>query len=291
MMAWENILFYFMFLGQILLISWYFPRKLLGRMKSVLETCPPSEYPKLYPKPLEYYKLGHWVFKLINRVILILGFIILFAIVFVVDHAGFADDGYISEAWPAAFGMIQFLPLALLEFSEFSQFKLMRQANAATTRKAELRRRRLFDFISPSTLGLAVFLYLATIFFYLYAAEFVFEWGQVAQAIVVTVSNLALLAIGAWHLYGRKVNPHQAAGDRTRQIAVNLNSLLYVSMALSVFLMTLAAVDVFDLDFLGAPLMSLYFQIIVFLSIGQVLRGLKLEDIDFNVYKAGPLLR
>jgi hypothetical protein len=289
MMAWENILFYFLFLGQILLISWYFPRKLLGRMKSVLETYPPSEYPKLYPKPLEYYKLGHWVFKLINRVILLLGFIILFAIIFVVDHAGFADDGYISEAWPAAFGMIQFLPLALLEFSEFSQFKLMRQANAATTRTAELRRRRLFDFISPSVLGLAVFLYLATIFFYLYAAEFVFEWGPLAQAMVVTVSNLALLTMGAWHLYGRKLNPHQTTGDRTRQIAVNLNSLLYVSMALSVFLMTLAAVDAFELDFLGAILMSLYFQIIVFLSIGQVLRGLKLEDIDFNVYKEQPV--
>jgi hypothetical protein len=280
-----------LFLGQILLISWYFPGKLLARMKSVLESCPPSEYPKLYPKPLEYYKLGHWVFKLINQVILMLGFIILFVIIFLVDHAGFADDGYISEAWPAAFGMIQFLPLALLEFSEFSQFKLMRKANSAKTRTAELRRRRLFDFVSPGVLGLAVFLYLAYLFFDLYAANFVFHWGRLAQAMVVTMSQLFILAIGAWNLYGRKVNPHQATADRTRQIAVNLNSLLYVSMAISVFLITLAVVDYFDLDFLVASLMSLYFQIIVFLSIGQIFRGLKLEDIDFNVYKGDTLLR
>ena len=56
-------------------------------------------------------------------------------------------------------------------------------------------------------------------------------------------------------------------------------------MAMSVFTMTQAADDVFDLDFLDATLMSLYFQVIVFFSIGHVLRSLKLEDIDFDVYK------
>ena len=286
MMAWENFLFYFIFLGQIFLISFYFPKKLLARMKYVVETYPPSEYPRLYPKPIEYYKIGHWAFKLINRVIFILGFIILFAVVFVVDHASFAEDGFISEAWPAAYGMIQFLPLLLLEFSEFSQFKLMRQANLATTRKAELRRRRLLDFVSPTVLGLAVLLYFSTVLFDLYVAEFDFHWGQWAQVMVLTGTNLCFIAVGAWNLYGRKLNPHQAPGDRARQIAVQLNSLLYCSMALSVFLMTIAAVNVFDLDFLSATLMSLYFQVFVFLSIGHVLRGLKLEDIDFEVYKS-----
>ena len=47
MMAWSNNLFYIVFLGQILLISYYFPRKLLERMQYVLETYPPAAYPKL----------------------------------------------------------------------------------------------------------------------------------------------------------------------------------------------------------------------------------------------------
>ena len=155
MLTWVDSLFYIAFLGQIFLISYYFPEKILGRMRYVLETYPPSKYPKLYPKPVEYYRIGQWAFKVINRFIILLGFLILLAMLFVVDHGSFADDGFISEAWPAAYGMIQFLPLMLLEFSEFSQFKLMRKANAATTRKAELRRRRLFGVVSPSLLGLA----------------------------------------------------------------------------------------------------------------------------------------
>lgn len=287
MLTWENILFYLVFLSQIFLISYYFPGKLLGRMQSVLELYPPSKYPRLYPKPIEYYRIGHWAFKLINRSILVLGLVILYLIVKVVDHSTFADDGFISEAWPAAYGMLQFLPLLLLEFSEFSQFKLMRQANSASTRKAELRQRRLFNFLSPKVFGLAVFLFLATIIFDLYVHEFVYDWGHdtYQRAMVMTATNLFLAAIGAWNLYGRKLDPHQALGDRSKQIAVQLKSMVYVSMALSVFFMTQAADDVFDLDFLDATLMSLYFQVIVFFSIGHVLRNLKLEDIDFEVYK------
>jgi hypothetical protein len=49
--------------------------------------------------------------------------------------------------------------------------------------------------------------------------------------------------------------------------------------------MTAAANEIFDLDFLGAALLSLYFQVIAFVSIGHVLRSLQVEDIDFEVYK------
>ena len=52
----EHMLFHVVFLGQVLLISFYFPRKMLSRMRYVFETYPPSTYPKLYPKPVEYYK-------------------------------------------------------------------------------------------------------------------------------------------------------------------------------------------------------------------------------------------
>ena len=101
MVTWPNMLFYIVFLSQIFLISYYFPAKLLVRMRSVLETYPPSEYPKLYVKPIEYYKIGQGAFKLVNRFIFLLGFVILLLIVFVVDQSTFADDGYVSEAWPS----------------------------------------------------------------------------------------------------------------------------------------------------------------------------------------------
>ena len=88
-------------------------------MKYVLDTYPPASYPKLYSKPVEYYQIGQWKFKMVNRFIVLLGFAIILATLFVVDHLSFADDGFVPQAWPAVYGMIQFLPLMALEFSEF----------------------------------------------------------------------------------------------------------------------------------------------------------------------------
>lgn len=165
----------------------------------------------------------------------------------------------------------------------------MRKANTSTTRKADLRRRRLFDFVSTGLVATAVALYLTVIVSDLYVHEFMLAWGNdtIERAIVLTVTNLFLVSIGAWNLFGRKQNPHQSGEDRNKQISTNLTSFLYVSMAMSVFFMTEVADDVIDMGFLDATLMSLYFQAITFLSIGQAMRSLKLENIDFGVYKNG----
>jgi len=287
MMTWSNNLFYVVFLGQILLISYYFPRKLLERMQYVLETYPPTAYPKLYPQPIEHYKIGHWVYKMVNRVILGLGFVILFSVMFLIDHSTFADDGYISEIFPAIYGLIQFLPGIALEFSEFNHLKQMRLANASTIRKAELRRRSVVDFVSPALLVIAFGLYVGSIVFDLYVHNFDVSWGHdtVQRGITITVTNLLLAGVGAWTLYGRNKDPHQTAEDRVRKIAPNLRALLYVSMAMSVYFMFVAADDLYDLGFLEAVLMSIYFQVIVFVSLGHVLRSINFEDINFDVYK------
>ncbi len=290
MLTSANSLFYIAFLGQIFLISHYFPQKILGRMKYVRDTYPPSQYPLLYPKPVEYYDSGRWGFKLANRLIVALGLMILFAIVFVVDHSTFADDGFISEAWPAAYGIIQFLPLMALEISEFSQFKLMRKARITTTRTADLRRRGLFASVSPVLLAAALSLYVGAILFDLYAHQFTISWGHdtVQRAVVLTITNLLFAGLGAWLLYGKKFNPHQTSDDRAKLIKTNLHAFLYVSMAMSVFFMTQAADDLYNLDFLDATLMSLYFQAIVFMSTGHALRNMQIKDIDFDVYKDSP---
>jgi uncharacterized membrane protein len=287
MLTSVDSLFYVAFLGQIFLISWYFPEKILRRMKYVLKTYPPSQYPRLYPKPIEYYQTGQWAFRLVNRIIIVAGFVILFVMLFVVDHNSFADDGYISEFWPAAYGAVQFLPLMFLEFSECNQFRMMRKANVSTTRTADLSRRGLFGFVSPRLFASAILLIVATLLFDLYVLDFEIRWGRdaVQRAMVLIVTNLLLVVVGVWNLRGRKMNPHQARDDRTRQITTALHSLLYVSMAMSVFFMTQTADDLYDLDFLDATLMSLYFQLIVVLSLGHVLRSLSLENVNFDVYR------
>jgi len=217
-------------------------------------------------------------------------FLILFAVVFLVDHSTIADDGYISEIWPALYGMIQFVPLMILEFTEFtefSQFKLMRRANKATTRTAPLCPRRLFEFVSPTLVDVTIVLYATAVFFDLYVHDFVFDWGHdtLVRTAVFVVTNLFLVGFGAWNLYGGKQNPHQSLDDQNRQIATNLSSLFYVSIAMSVFIFTQIAADVIDMNFLDATLMSIYFQAIAFLSLGHAFRNFRLEDVDLGVYK------
>jgi len=220
------------------------------------------------------------------------GLLILFAVIFIVDHNAFADDGYISEIWPGLDGIIQCMPLMVLELTECGQFKLMRQANTATKRKAALRPRYLFNFVSGRLAAATVIAYFTVIMSDLFVHDFIFDWGHdsIQRAIVLTVTNLVLVTLGAWNLYGRKQNPHQSIEDRNKQISTNLIWFFYVSIAMSVFCMTEVADDVIDIGFLDATLMSLYFQTISFLSIGHAMRTLKLENIEFDVYKNGTAL-
>jgi hypothetical protein len=286
-MAWSNNIFYIAFISQIFILSYYFPKMLLARMQHVLASYPPEQYPKLYPRPIEHYKRAHRGFKTICVSVFLLGVLILFAVMFWVDHETFADHGFISVAWPAAYGMIQFIPLMIVEFSELGHMKQMRSANSTSTRTADLRRRGLTDLASPILIGMALLAYAGAILFDLYVHDFAVSWGHdtVQRAVTMTVTNGLLVIIGAWNLYGRKLNPHQSADDRIQIISVNLKSLLLISIALSAFIAVGAADDIVNLDAFEAVIMSVYFQVIAVFTIGYSLRNIKPDEIDFEVYK------
>lgn len=286
MLTWQNSLFYLVFTGQIFLISWYFARKIHARMTYVINHYPEDQYPKLYPRPVEYYRIGHAVFRYANMAIFLLGFAILGLVIFVVDHATFADDGYISEFWPALYGMIQMIPTAVLEFSELNQLKKMRELNIRSTRTAELQPRNLSQFISPWLLGTAICLVIATIAVDFYLADFAFNKETIPQTLLILAANGLFAFLGAKALYGPRQNPYQSHADRSHHIKVNLQSFASVSIAGSLFLLMQSVRDVYPLAFMDAVVMSIYFQAIVFFSIGYLLRNIKIEDLDFTVYRS-----
>lgn len=286
MMLWSKILFVIVFLGQIGLISYHYPKLLHARMQDVITRFPPAEYPRLYPKPVEYYKIGQWGFMFGAKLVFGLGFVFLLAAL-TIDNGSFADDGYISEIWPAIYGMIQFIPLALLEIAEFRHFKLMREANPVTRRSAELRPRRILDYVSVRLVTVALFACLATVLVDLAASDFDLALGSdsVQRSLILIAVNLAMVLAGIWSVYGQQHDPHQSERDRARRLRVSLASMLFVSIAVSLFTLAQVADQVFDLDFLDAVMISLYFQAIVALSIGHLLRSFRLEEIDFEVYR------
>lgn len=289
-MTWSTTLFIITFLSQVFLLSYYFPGKLLARLQHVMSSYPPSTHPKLYPKPVEYYKLGYLAFKLITRAIFWLGLVLAVLILFVIDHSTFADHGHVSKFWPSAYGLLQFLPLMALEFSEFRHFRMMRDADPKRKRVADLKRRGLFNLVSPGLVIAAVLTFALAILFDLFVHDFTVSLGHdtMQRAITMTVTNVMLAIVGAWSLYGRKPDPYQSGKDRTQRLTVNLESLLFVSMALSAFIAITAADDLVRLDAIDATIMSVYFQVIAVFSLGYTLRNIDPRDMDFDVYRADP---
>jgi len=280
---YDNILFYVVFLSQLLLVSHFYPQKVLSQMRQMLSRYPATEYPKFYTKPVEFYANGMRIYEITNKAILTLGIILLVSI-------GVWDgksEGYVPEMLPFAFWGLQIIPFLLIELFGYTNSKMMREADKRTTRNADLNPRRLFDFVSPVMVGLSVFMYVGTILFFYMIHGFEFHPRNDTLVIFVSLSlmNLLFVAIITWNLRGKKKDPHQAHSDRIRQMGVSLRSLFVMSIVASVFIVTVEGLQTFELKYLASSLMSLYLQLTVAIGIGSILRSLRLEDMNFDVYR------
>lgn len=279
----DNFIFYIVFLSQITLLSIYFPRKICQRFNTVITRYPASEYPKLYIKPFEYYKLALTIYKVINRVILLIGLLLIVGIGYW-DHS---SNEEIEGVFSLFYFMLQMFPFMLMELSEFSNFKKMRQADIRTIRSAPSRPRHLFDFISAKLVGLAVFTNISCVVYVFYLDNFEFSLvGDTAIILIaLAASNLLYAIIIRFNINGKKMDPYQDASDRFRQTQNVVKSLVTISIVASLFILLQQAMNMYDLDNLQAIFISLYLQVIAWLSLGQTLNALKLEKINFDVYK------
>ncbi|MBT3823972.1 MAG: hypothetical protein HOF96_03235 [Candidatus Marinimicrobia bacterium] len=279
----DNIIFYILFLSQIILISYYYPKLIVNQMKTVLANYPPEQYPKLYPKPVEYYRMGQRIYRVVNLVILMLGAILMLAIA----KWDYSSTDKISEAIPFAYWAVQIIPILIMELLGFTNFKLMRKANTKTTRYAELNPRRLFDFISPGVFTLAIVMYVACLLFFYSLHQFSFHPSNDTFVIFVTLTlmNSLFAVIIFRNMRGKKLDPHQAHADRMRQIEISTKSLFVMSIVASIFLITVEVMQGLELKFHIASLMSVYLQLTIFLGLGSILRNICIDDINFDVYR------
>ena len=285
MLNWIEYLFYPFFIAQIVLVSLYLPGKMSQHMSYMLKNYPPEQYPKLYPQETDKYIIGQWKYRMANYVIAAIGFVLVGLLLFVVDHSSFADDGYISEAWPAFYGLLQFLPLIVLELSASGQLKLMRESNTSSKRSAELMPRRLFDFVAPALFVTAVVAALGAAAFEMALHDFVWSSDRLKRLAILLLTNGFFLVIGYGLLRGRKPDPYQSAADRTRIVGNNLRSLMFTSIAISAFAVLQSLDGVYEIDYLDAVIMSVYLQVVSMLSFGYLLHQQRLTDVDFEVYR------
>ena len=275
----NNVYFYIIFLVQILLASWYIPNKILERMQTVMNSYPPNEYPKLYSGSIDGYKKTQNIYRSINKTLFTVGFSLLSAIVM----WDYTTEGQISPMIPWAYFMLQMMPFLWLEIKEYKSFKAMRNNNTDPKKSATIMPRKLFDFLSPKLFGFAIIVLLTA--FSLVIVKYGFSGKAFQNIIIILATNLFFAGIAYWNIYGTKQDPYQSNEDRIKILSVTVKSMVFVSIGVSVFLSIQMLIKIYDLNFLKTIAMSVYCQLILWASVGNRLKELKLENIDFSVYK------
>ena len=272
--------FYGVFLSQILIISFFFPRKLLRQMRWVIDTYPPSTHPLLYTKPIEMYESSQRRYRYLNAFLLVAGLLILGSLTRI-EH-----DNDLHNAIAMGYFFAQMIPVILLDLSSLSEFKRMRLANRQTTRTADLRPRYLTDFVSITLLSIVALTYFAFVALIVYVDQFAYDWfGGYINLLGITVMNAFFGGIVYWHLVGKKLNPHESIDDRTTRISTVVRIMALTSIAATVFVAISIALSAFDVRYLLPVAQSVYFQLLAVFGF----QAYRISHQNFDVYKEDPL--
>ncbi|NVJ99636.1 MAG: hypothetical protein HWE25_15915 [Alphaproteobacteria bacterium] len=287
----ENIILaihYIAFIGQIYLISHYFPARFAQRIRYILRNFPVSEYPKLYPSAGPNFadetedKLR--LFLRVNSGIAVIGLLLL-GVMFGNNYSIDPKGG--DEVFVMMYFFLQVIPFLIAGYKEHTQYAAMRKAFSETRRKADLRPRRLFDFISPAAVLAAVLSYSIWLVFYLNIKGSAGPWGEEVYISVglTTTMNLIYAAVIARFIYGKKLDPYQASKDHMKTIEAITKALVYSSIGISWFHVMTVAADEYALEAFDPALSSIYMQFCAALGFGLMLSIVKVEDLDFDVYR------
>ena len=291
-----DIIFYAIFISQIFLISYHYPKKTYDRNMYVLRNFPASSYPKLYQHS-RYADPSDAIHKTIRRYLFTNITIALFGmgVLLAMAASGYAPSSIKENEHimlVMVFFMVQAVPHLLLELSTHKWLKNMRNADKSSTRKADLSPRKLFDFISPIYVVIAILAFISWIVYYLYNKGFSTPWDWQSYVTIsgMTGMNFVFIGLGYRYLRGKKSDPHQAYKDQRQYIKTMMRVFVFASVLMSVQRIVFDAINQNGWDRFEPIAMSIYFQVVIIFGIGQVLRMFKIEDIDFDVYKEEPWL-
>jgi hypothetical protein len=277
---WDNYVLYIVFFGQIFVLSYYFPRKILALINTSIQQHPRAIYPKLYPLEDDAIKIKLRTYNIFNACVVTVGLAIL-----AISIINNSDDlaGWDDQAVLLAFLMLQYLPMLYLAVQAFTYLKLMREQNKLEQRTADLQPRKLLDFVSKSFLITATSSYCICVATVLYFVKYPFDGFAGLINIVGVTVIYAGLSLGIYHkLYGKKRNPLQTNEDRTIETTVVIKLLVLTAICSSLYLaisLVLASLDMRDL---GNVTYSLYLQAFVF----YIYKVMKFDRVDYSVYKA-----
>lgn len=274
-----NEIFYLVFLGQIVLISAIIPRWFYRRIKHMMSVYKPAEYPKLYPVSTTQIDKYTYGFLMSHALIGIIGLMILIHSVITQSKELLNWD---TQSVLTLYFMIQQIPFWILAKAGFKYYRLMREKHFNKHKKASLKPRYLSDFISASTLGIAVISFLAYVTVIIYIQQdpfpgFVGYWN----ILFVGLLNGFFLLMTYVFIRGKKSDPHQSHQDRINLIKLSVQILMIGLIACNIFLTTNLILASLELRHIGDLIQSLYFSFIA-LVMSQTSTY---EPLDYSVYQ------
>jgi len=291
----ETILFCLVFLSQVLLISWVYPRRIISRGRYVLQNFPPSTHPKAYTHSPEEFE--RWLRNIgrVNFALVVAGVLIIVGLI-LRTLAGDWDGKIVtpwstSGEWAAAivipFFVVQFIAaVGYLSLSSRKFMKALAKAPPPRVRTTELHRRRLVDFVSPTLLVVAALINVAFIAFVLYDYwRFDLPRFKAVGSIVSVVLVLAVFSVTvAAALRAPRVDPYQAHQDRRNIIKLGVQQALAFCIVYPVLLALWLTIRIFDPNFLEPVITSVFCQGVA-LAVLWPSYSYRVDTIDFDVYR------
>jgi MFS family permease len=225
----EAYSFMAMFTVQILVMSVLLPIWVARNAKAKAKDFPAARFAQLYPgvdleKKRDLYLK---VYLVANAVIVMLGLALLDWFSEYLRRPDW-DDGPV-EARLGAFFLVQALPMLWMAVLSLRYSKMLESLLDAK-RKATLKRRGLFDFVSPFTVIVAVLSYFGFVAYVLYIAQNPFPGfaGPLPNILSMTLV-FALQACAVYYLlYRKRLNPLEMDAAREHSTGVGVRACIYL---------------------------------------------------------------
>jgi len=176
----------------------------------------------------------------------------------------------------AGYFVVQILPFVLVSLiGAWVKRKALTRSTPEVKRTASLRRRGLFDFVSPLTVCLAVVGYFLFAAFVVYIQRHPFP-GFSGYRLLRTVTLVYALNafLAYWLLYRRKRWPLETSAYRMHAVGVQVKFAFFTSIVVIVFLSLNVTLQLLDMQRWVPFAMSVYFVIIMLVT-SMMLSGLR----------------
>jgi magnesium-transporting ATPase (P-type) len=276
-------LFMVVFSLQIILLSAYFPARILKRAAFVLQHYPSSTHPKLYPKGSGFFSRNMKYFFWINLFNFIFGWVIMY---FIYTGQWVGEKG-VHPMLPWGYFMLQMLPSQVMELYGMRLAKLMKQQDSRTIKTARLAPRNIFNYISPRMIVLVSlsFLSFAGTGLYVENPTSITDSKTFLMSGILMVGFLIFYFFSKWLINGKVKDPYQSAEDRHKSVSKVIHTFCYTLVACCLFMLMTLLIETYEMKTVMPIMMSAFLQLLVVISMGYMLNNCRMEDINFDVYK------